>query len=549
MVVHKQGSQNGYESKRLDHLGLVSGMYEELGLGEVVDQALGVNPQANLSPGMCLKAMIVNGLGFTTRPLYLSASFFETKAVEQLLGRGISASEITDQQLGNFLERCYAYGCTRLFSQISWEVFRRLELSGRDRFVHLDTTSVSVQGEYDRGKEALNITFGYSKDHRPDLKQFMISLMVEPQHGIPWLFKALDGNSSDKAHFQQVIGDLARGARDQPGRLYLVADSALYTQEGLSQIDTVYWISRVPHTYALAKQVVASYMRQDMGPEDEKGYAHRELAIPHLGIHQRWLLVWSRQAYEREKQRLRRAWKKEQLKAENQLRALTRQEFHCQGDAQKALDKISRKWTYHLPAQISLNSRNLTGKRGRPKTDAPPTEQRFRIHAQAKTNLQALRTALKPLGKFILATNELDQKALPGIEILAHYKDQNQVEKGFRFLKSPLCMAESVFLKKPERIVALAMVMCLAMMVYAMAERKLRLALKDNNQTIPNQKGKPYQKPTMRWVFQCFEGIEILYIHQNRQQPQRLCLNLKPLHKQILQLLGPTFQKIYLDTS
>ena len=549
MIGYNKDGKNVYESKRLDHLGLVAGMYDELGLGPVVDGALGVNPVAGLSPDLCLKAMIVNGLGFTTRPLYLSASFFETKAVDQLLGLGVEASSITDQQLGNFLEACYDYGCTKLFSQISWEVFRRSELQGRDRFVHLDTTSVSVHGQYEEGTDALNITFGYSKDHRPDLKQFMISLMVEPRHGIPWLFKALDGNTSDKTHFQQVIGDLTREARDQPGRLYLVADSALYTQEGLSEIDTVYWITRVPHTHKLAKRVIASYGKQDMSPEDEKGYAYRELAVSHLDIHQRWLVLWSRQAYEREKATLRRAWKKERDKAENQLRALARQEFHCKDDAKKALKKIAQKWKYHLPVNISLNSRNLTGKRGRPQKGESPIEQRFRIHAQAKTNRQTLKEALKPIGKFILATNELDSEALPSEEILSHYKDQNQVEKGFRFLKSPLCMAESVFLKKPKRIVALAMVMCLALMVYAMAERKLRLALKEHDQTIPNQKGKPYQKPTMRWVFQCFEGIEVLYMLQDQQVIQRIGLNLKPLHQQILKLLGPSFQKIYLDTS
>lgn len=472
MIGYTKDGKNVYESKRLDHLGLVAGMYEELGLGSVLDASLGVNPVAGLSPGLCLKAMIVNGLGFTSRPLYLSASFFETKAVEQLLGSGVEASAITDQQLGNFLESCYDYGCTKLFSQMSWEVFRRCELQGRDRFVHLDTTSVSVHGEYEDGTDALNITFGYSKDHRPDLKQFMISLMVEPRHGIPWLFKALDGNTSDKAHFQQVIGDLAREAQDQPGRLYLVADSALYTEEGLSEIDTVYWLTRVPHTHKLAKRVIGSYARQAMSPEDEKGYTYRELAVSHLGIHQRWLVVWSRQAYEREKATLRRAWKKESIKAENQLRALARQEFHCEADAQKALKKITRKWKYHLPTQITCSSSNLTGKRGRPKKGEVPTEKRFRIYAQAKTNIQTLKEALKPLGKFILATNELDQEALPSDEILSHYKDQNQVEKGFRFLKSPLCMAESVFLKKPKRIVALAMVMCVALMVYAMAERK-----------------------------------------------------------------------------
>lgn len=549
MVAYTKDGKNVYESKRLDHLGLVAGMFEELGLGEVVDASLGHDGGATLSPGMCLKAMIVNGLGFTTRPLYLSASFFETKAVGQLLGPGIGAEVLSDQRLGDFLEACYDYGCTKLFSQIAWEVFRRYELVGRDRFVHLDTTSVSVHGEYEHGTDALDITFGYSKDHRPDLKQFMISLMVEPQHGIPWLFKALDGNTSDKAHFQQVIGELAREARDQPGRLYLVADSALYTEEGLKEIETVYWLTRVPHTYALAKRVISSYTRRQMSLEDDKGYAWRELALSHLGMHQRWLLVYSRQAYQREKETLRRRWQKERIKAENQLRALARQEFHCQADARKALDKITRKWKYHLPTQISFTTRNLTGKRGRPKKDEPPAEQRFRVYAQPQTNSQALKEALMPLGKFILATNELDQQALPAPEILSHYKDQNQVEKGFRFLKSPMCMAESVFLKKPKRIVALAMVMCLALMVYAMAERKLRLALKDQNQTIPDQKGRPYQKPTMRWVFQCFEGIEVLYIHISSDDIQRICLNLKPLHRQILRLLGPTFQKIYLDSS
>ncbi|MEM9987850.1 MAG: IS1634 family transposase, partial [Bacteroidota bacterium] len=316
----------------------------------------------------------------------------------------------------------------------------------------------------EHGSDGLNITFGYSKDHRPDLKQFMISLMVEPQHGIPWLFKALDGHTSDKTHFQEVIQELNRGARQESNRLYLVADSALYTQKGLGEIDAVYWITRVPHTYALAKRVINSYARQDMGPEDQKGYAYRELAISHLGVHQRWLVVYSREAYQREKQTLRKAWQKERQQAENQLRALAREEFHCQADAQKALEKITRKWKYHQPTQIQFLTRHLRGKKGRPKKGELPTEKRLRVQAQLQSDPQALRKALQPLGKFILATNELNQQLLPSGQILEHYKDQNQVEKGFRFLKSPLCMAEAVFLKKPKRIVALAMVMCLALM-------------------------------------------------------------------------------------
>ncbi len=131
MVAYNEDRKNVYESKRLNHLGPVAGMFEEMGLGEAVDAALGRESSSGLGPEICLKTMIINGLGFTTRPLYLSASFYETKAVEQLLGSGIAASDITDQRLDEFLEACYDYGCTKLFSQTAWGVFERFELGER----------------------------------------------------------------------------------------------------------------------------------------------------------------------------------------------------------------------------------------------------------------------------------------------------------------------------------------------------------------------------------------------------------------------------------
>jgi hypothetical protein len=69
-------------------------------------------------------------------------------------------------------------------------------------------------------------------------------------------------------------GGVASDTTDQPGRLYLVADSALYTADGRREIDTVYWLTRVPHPHTLAQRVIRSYARQDMGPEDDQGYAY-----------------------------------------------------------------------------------------------------------------------------------------------------------------------------------------------------------------------------------------------------------------------------------
>ena len=149
-------------------------------------------------------------------------------------------------------------------------------------------------------------------------------------------------------------------------------------------------------------------------------------------------------------------------------------------------------------------------------------------------------------GKFIPATNEMDAQALPASEILTHYKEQSvSVERGFGFLKDPLFFAHSLFLKSPARIMALSMVMGLALLIFALAERQLRLRLKQENVTIPSQKGKPTQTPTIRWVFQMFEGIDLLLIMQDEQVVQRKVLNLSPNHLQIIRLLGEQVQNCY----
>jgi len=120
--------------------------------------------------------------------------------------------------------------------------------------------------------------------------------------------------------------------------------------------------------------------------------------------------------------------------------------------------------------------------------------------------------ALSLKGRFIIASNELDVQKLSFMEMLSNYKEQQSVERGFRFLKDPFFMSSSVFLKNQNRIVALGMVMCLCLLCYTIAQRFLRKKLKELETTIPNQLGKPTQKPTMGWVVQLFEGAH-LFIH------------------------------------
>ena len=131
--------------------------------------------------------------------------------------------------------------------------------------------------------------------------------------------------------------------------------------------------------------------------------------------------------------------------------------------------------------------------------------------------------------------------------MLSVYKAQAvSVERGFRFLKDPLFFADSLFLKKPERIMALIMVMGLALLVYALAEHQLRTALQVENQTIPDQVGKPTARPTMRRVFQIFEGIDLLFIVAGGQVVDRRVLNLTAVQRQIILLMGAAVKMIYL---
>lgn len=95
-----------------------------------------------------------------------------------------------------------------------------------------------------------------------------------------------------------------------------------------------------------------------------------------------------------------------------------------------------------------------------------------------------------------MATNRLDNQSLRDEELLIQYKQQQGVERGFRFLKDPLFLASSVFLKTPERIMALAFIMALCLLVYNLGQRQLRMALSEKNKTVLNQLKKPIQNPT-----------------------------------------------------
>ena len=144
---------------------------------------------------------------------------------------------------------------------------------------------------------------------------------------------------------------------------------------------------------------------------------------------------------------------------------------------------------------------------------------------------------------FVLATTVNPEK-VNDEEVFSHYKKQSNVEMGFRFLKDPLFFTSSLFLKKPSRIAGLLMVMTLSLMVYNIAQRKLRKELEKQSETIPNQIGKPIRNPTLRWIFQVFEGINFVKI-KSKENVKYMVDGIKALHQKIIRLFGKTTCNIY----
>ena len=137
---------------------------------------------------------------------------------------------------------------------------------------------------------------------------------------------------------------------------------------------------------------------------------------------------------------------------------------------------------------------------------------------------------------FVLGTN-IGTRELCDTEVIAAYKGQSRVEAGFRFLKDPLFFVSSSFVKKPSRIEGLLMVMTLALLVYSVAQRRLRQQLAQHNETVPNQINQPTPSPTLRWVFQLLEGIHHVRVTVQGQRHD-LIEGLNDVQIKILRLFG-----------
>jgi transposase len=298
-----------FETQRIDHLGIVAGICQEIGLIEAIDQQVGQS-ERKVNCGQAVQAMVLNALGFVSRALYLMPDYLRNKPVDLLIDPVLSAEDFNDDSIGRSLDDLYQQGVTEVFAEVASRALDVYEIE--HRFVHLDSGSFHLHGQYETDEpntEAISITHGYSRDHRPDLKQVVVQLITSQRSALPVWLEVLSGNSSDKETFAPSVAAYCQqlGEDEQP---YFVMDSAGYTKENLKTLEKVRWSMRVPETLADAKALVKETDRQAMTQLAE-GYWGREVPSEYGGIQQRWLVVFSQAGYERELKTLERAQERE----------------------------------------------------------------------------------------------------------------------------------------------------------------------------------------------------------------------------------------------
>jgi transposase len=441
------------------------------------------------------------------------------------------------------LDGLYLSGLSALFVSICSVAVRKFGVERQS--AHLDSSSFAVEGEYLESERVgraapvpIHITYGYSRDQRADLKQFVMNLVCWGDGDIPAFIELADGNQSDKTRFAAVL-QAFKQQWDFEG--LDVADSALYSEDNLQQLSGLRWLTRVPLTLTMASELVNQLADGALQPTDLEGYRMACVCCAYGGVQQRWFIVESQQRKQSDLKQLEKTVAKATTHWNAQLRQRCNQEFACAADALASLHQFEQDLVWHQLEGITVKEKFHYEKPGKPKQGTAPSRITYHPQAELKLNLAVVQLHQQRAGRFILATNELDGEQLSPQQALEEYKRQQGDERGFRFLKDPLFFASSVFLKSPERIMALGLILGLCLLVYNLGQRQLRQALQQSNQTLANQLGKGTQRPTLRWVFQCFMAVHYVVLNGVKQ-----IVNLTDNRRRILQFFGSTCRQYYL---
>ena len=514
------------------HLPIIKAYADQLGLVSLINHY--VPTAMEVDAGTVVLALVLDTLSGRS-PLYRLEEFFAQQDTELLLGKAIPPHALHDDTVGRVLDRLYDFGTMRLFTACAVRAAMRFGLERR--YVHFDTTSRSVWGDYQFAETQdlpFQVTYGYSKDKRPDLKQFVLSTLCVDR-AVPVWGKPEDGNASDKTLNTTLLSEIAQLLAQygvQPGAYIYIADAALVTEDNLAALRDTLFITRLPAAYSECGRVIADAVAHNHW--EEAGVLAQTLPTKHrpgtfykvaegevnlYGKAYRAVVVHSSSQDQRRQKHLEREFQASHATLEATVREVARQEYFCHADAEAAAAKLRAVPSAYHRVEAVVEERPKYGP-GRPSRTQPRVVKALRYGLQVTLHERAevLARKVQEMGCFVLLTNVPTEREMAhsAREVLRAYKEQHGVEQNFAFLKDPL-IVNSLFLKKPERIEALGLVLLLALLLWRLVERALRVHVETTGSTLIGWDKKATQKPTAFMMMTKFAAVMVIKVGGQRQ--------------------------------
>ena len=479
------------------------------------------------------------------------------------------AERVGDDAVGRALDRLFDADRATLMTAVVVAAVDAFGIALSE--LHNDSTTVKFCGQYPlargrglRGKRAPFITHGYSKDHRPDLKQLLFILTTSDDGGVPVQFRCEAGNCNDSPTHIETWNTLCRAAGG-PEFLY-VADSKLCAREPLDYIDQrggrlVCVMPRTRLEDAEFREWLQTHepdwtlVRDQPNPRRRGGARDRWWVYrAELPSREVWPVVWvysSLLALRQDSRRRERIARAKDAFAElNTKLSAPRAHRRKRAEVQQCVDDILAETRTKKYFAIELyqgeehHFRQAT--RGRP---GPNTRyvRKTRTFWQLRFPLDdaALAYERKSDGMFPLLTND---RSLTDAQVFEAYKRQPSIEKRFEQTKTVFEIAP-VLLKNEGRIEALFFVYFLALLVQALIERELRQAMQREGiaslALYPEERSTT--RPTAEQVFRLFSLTQRHVLEHDCHHVRSFEPDLTTLQRQVLDLLGVP-RTVYMKT-
>lgn len=550
------------DTKTIGALPLVNHLLHRLRLEELLDKHLPPPGPGTKLPAVQTLGLLVRNLVLARAPLYGLAEWARDR-IPSLLGLAPEQIDLlNDDRVGRALDRLFDADRSALLTDLVVRMVQDFDVC-LDQ-LHNDSTTLSVHGEYPdatgrpvRGKPTLAITFGHSKDHRPDLKQLLWILTVSADGAIPVHFKVADGNTEDSTTHVETW-NLLRALVGSADFLY-VADSKLCTRENLKHIQDNggRFITVLPrtrkedglfkdwlqdHTPAWEEVLRRPDARRKNGPPDIFG----AIASP-IPDADGFRVIWYQSSHkmERDAQFRRNAIQsagKDLDGLEERLQG-PRPRFQSQAGVAKVVEEIlqGRRAARWITYEVTTVQQEVfrQEKRGRPgKNTRWRRRLKTRFQLRWELNKDTVDYDAKCDGVFPLITNR-PKEELSAADVLEAYKcKQPLVEKRHDLLKN-VEAATPLYLKSVSRIEALLFLLFVALLVHALIEREVRRAMAARGLTALAiyPEGRLCTAPSTARILEVFEDLQRHLLLSGNQVVQRFDPELRDRQLEILDLL------------